>query len=189
MWIPLLGLAIIFGSFQTVHAAIPVQQAATEKKNRYVESGVFVGGFEHGPQVLLSMRRSYDKDTKIERIVLDLGPEQGSPTQNPGEKSEGFKAGRPGFFHVSYQKNPRRVLVDLHNVTTTKVDESKAKQILGKSHFFRLPRIIADSYTNDLTIELPLREEIKSRSKLPKVEVFELSSVGQPGRIVIDTKE
>src|SRR5947208_630414 len=111
---------LLIGTFAA--AAIPVQQASTEKKERYLDSGVFVGGFDQGVLTLLNVRHSFQKN--IERIVFDLGRDDKRSVE------------RPGFFHIAIQKKPSRVIIDLQNVSKSKVSESQITQILRKAHFF-----------------------------------------------------
>ncbi len=164
-----LFLTVFLVAFK-VCGAIPIQQSAFEKKNRYIEHGVFIGGYDRGAQSLAGIRENFDKESKIERIVLDVTP--------PGPT---LHAGRPGFFHVSVQKAPKRVLIDLQNVSGGKYSEERIKKVFEKSKYFFPPKIYTDTLTKNLTLELPMKEQ-------GKVEVFELAGVDQPGRIVIDVK-
>lgn len=150
-------------------AAIPIQQSAFEKKNKYTERGVFIGGYDRGLQFLLGMRKNFDKESKVERVVLEMAP-QGR-----------LKTERPGFFHISVQKNPQRIIVDLQNVSSSKVDEDKLKKLFKTSEYLGELKIYDDHFTKNLTLEIPLKSQAK-------VEVFELAGVGQPGRLVIDVK-
>ncbi len=156
-------------------ASIPVQQSGFEKSNRYIDQGVFIGGFEHGVQSLVSVRRSFDQDTKVEKTVIEIssGGKKNSPE-------------RPGFYHISLQKKPRRLLIDMHNVVGSKMSEELLRKNFSLSRYFSDVKIFEDPMTKSMTLEIPLRETTKASMK---IEVFELSSVGQPGRIVIDAKE
>src|SRR5580698_8509539 len=93
-------------------AAIPVRQAGPEKRDRYLDSGVFVGGHDQGPMNLLNIRHSLQSVQKMERLVFDVGGDGGQAHRS----DEGaMSTGRPGFFHISIQKAPRRIVVDLEN--------------------------------------------------------------------------
>jgi hypothetical protein len=76
---------------------IPVQQAGFEKANKYIGHGVLIGGFDHGLQALLSLRRNFDAESKVERIVIEMA----SDVHGQGPE-------RPGFFHFSFQKKSQR---------------------------------------------------------------------------------
>ncbi|MBK9294601.1 MAG: hypothetical protein IPM57_09170 [Oligoflexia bacterium] len=153
-----------------IFAAIPIQQAASEKLNRYIEKGVFVGGYDNGVQVLNSLRSNYNKDSKIERVVLDLS-----------SFHKNLAAKRPGFFHISVQKNKKRILISLENIIENKLNDEKLSKVLNKSEFIESGRIFFDDTNKNLTLELKL-------AKLAQVEVFELSRVKKNGRIVLDLK-
>ena len=150
-------------------AAIPVQHATTEKKNRYMELGVFVGGHSQPKLILLNVRHSLTGNGQ-ERIVLDMG-----------EGLEERPVDRPGFFHISIQKNPRRVVIDLENTEKAKVTAQQVTRLLKKSPYFSKADFYSDHRSKNLTIELSL----KNRAQ---IEVFELVSIGKSGRIVIDAK-
>lgn len=154
----------------SVWGAIPIQQAASEKQSRYVDRGVFVGGYDKGGQILKSLRAHFDKETKVERVVLDLS-----------SLHKDLAADRPGFFHISIQKDLKRILVSLENITENKVSSQGLLNSLAKSHFIKGGRFYYDEFKKNLTIELEM-------NKTAKVEVFELSGVKQNGRIVLDIK-
>ena len=157
----------------SLFAAIPIQQSAFEKKNHYVDSGVIIGGFDRGIQELLNVRGHFDKDSRVERLVLDMAP----PAKGSGRV---LATERPGFFHVSVQKDKKRILVDLQNVLD-KTSEEKIKRAIKNSPYISDAKIYQDSITKNLTLELSTKQAVR-------VEVFELAGVGQPGRLVIDVK-
>ncbi len=153
-------------------AAIPIQQAGNEKKERYLGAGVFVGGFEQGPMTLVNVRHSFAAPTRLERLVFDIAP---------GPNANG--ANRPGFFHISIQqsKGLNRIVVDLSDVQKTDVTEKQVSALLSRSHYFSGATFYKDEKNKSLTVEMSLKAKVK-------VEVFELSSPDKPGRIVIDAK-
>src|ERR1700691_5968970 len=100
---------ILFLVFSTqVQGAIPVRQAGSEKQNHYIESGVFVGGHDHGFLSLLDVRHNLKND--LERLVFDVGQKASSDAME-----------RPGFFHIALQRQPTRIVIDLENVIYAKV--------------------------------------------------------------------
>jgi hypothetical protein len=161
-------LVAVFLLAATGIGAIPVQHATSEKKNRYMELGVFVGGHSQPKLILLNVRHNLEANGQ-ERLVLDMGGDDDAPVD------------RPGFFHVSIQKTPRRVVIDLENTEKFRVTAQQVTRLLSKSPFFTRAEFYADHQSKNLTIELPL----KTRAQ---IEVFELVSIGKPGRIVIDVK-
>ena len=173
-------LILFFGIFSL--AAIPVRQAGSEKLSRYLDAGVFIGGHEQGPINLLNVRYNisawlsagsgagHNAGDKVERLVFDVG----------GDKPE-QSSGRPGFFHITVQKSPRRVVVDLEDIAQTRVTAEQLTKLIEKSPHLSKVKFYYDSRFKNLTIEMPLKVAAK-------IEVFELASVGKPGRIVLDLK-
>src|SRR4051794_11573402 len=90
------GLCLLFLVGRHSVASIPVQQAASEKTNHYIETGVVVGGYDQGPVTLANVRHSYSLKDKMERVVLDLEGAGGDGKN---------RLQRPGFFHFALQKN------------------------------------------------------------------------------------
>ena len=159
-------LCLLFSS--GAFASIPIEQAASEKKDHYLTSGVFVGGFEQGPATLVNVRHSFAAAGHLERIVFDVSHNTDSKDVN-----------RPGFFHVAIKSN--RVVIDLEDLTESKVTEKQVTQLLSKSHFFSSASFFRDTKNGNLTISMPLKAKVK-------IEIFELASTDKPGRIVIDAK-
>ena len=163
-----IALSIAFSILFSISAwaAIPVHQANGEKQNQYIDNGVFVGGRDHGPLTLLNVRHSLKG--KIERLVFDLG-------------QKGVVGGveRPGFFHISIQTKPQRIVIDLENVTNTKVTAQQISHLFSKSPYLSKISLFEDSFHQNMTIELPLKSPAQ-------MEVFELVTAGKPGRIVLD---
>ena len=155
-------------------ASIPVEQAATEKKDHYLKEGVFVGGFDQGAMILANVRHSYTPENHMERLVLDLAPEN-----SPGHLQ------RPGFFHVAIQGKGRavgdRLVIDLANCKEAKVTAQQVSKVLSQSHFFASAIFTFDEESSNLTIEVPIKTPAE-------FEIFELASDKKPGRIVIDVK-
>ena len=143
-------------------ASIPIQQVAPEKKSYYMSEGVFVGGHTQENLTLFNVRQSRQKHFE-ERLVFDIGNT------------------RPGFFHISIQKNLHRLVIDLENTVDSKVTASRLKEIFRKSRIFKTPHLFQDTLTKSVTIEIPLKREVQ-------VEVFELAGFKMPGRIVVDVK-
>jgi len=155
---------ILFSTYSM--AAIPVHQAHSEKQNLYIDSGVFVGGRDHGPLTLLNVRHSIKG--KIERLVFDLG-----------QKAPADGVERPGFFHISIQSQPQRIVMEFENVTEAKVTTGQIEKLFLKSPYLSKVALLQDFFHKDLTLEFPLRGPAQ-------IEVFELVSTGKPGRIVVD---
>lgn len=126
-----------------------------------------MGGFHQPDLNLLGIRFGIQQPLKSERLVIEVGSE--TPVE----------AARPGFFHASLQTSPRRLIVDLQEVRGNKVNLSELRKQISKSNFISEVRVFHDKRVPDMTLEFLL-------SKSVKFEVFELSSTGKPGRLVVD---
>jgi hypothetical protein len=150
------------------NGAIPVRQAGSEKQNHYIESGVFVGGHDHGFLSLLNVRHNLKNE--MERLVFDVG-----------QKTTTDAMERPGFFHIALQKQPNRIVLDLENVIYSKVTAEQILGLLKKSPYVTHVNLYQDSIHKNLTLEILLKKAVQ-------MEVFELVTPGKPGRIVMDIK-
>jgi hypothetical protein len=163
--------AFAFGCALTkeVLASIPIEQAATSKKEHYLKEGVFVGGVDKVSVKLLNVRHSYQPETHFERLVLDILPTQ---------KISGNV--RPGFFHVAIRKS---LIIDLSDCDSADVTAAQVSRVLSRSHYFEKAEFALDEHQHSLTLEIPLKNAAQ-------YEVFELSGVGdtKASRIVIDAK-
>ena len=165
----ILATITVFFSIAAI-AAVPVRQAAGEKKNVYLESGVFVGGRDRGPLTLENVRHSVQTSTGLERVVFDVA------------SAASDSVGRPGFFHIAIQKKPRRVVIDLQDVNGAKLNAPQVTRVLQSSPYFSKAVYYFDRAHQALTIELPLKTDAE-------IEVFELASSDKPGRIVMDIRK
>jgi hypothetical protein len=159
-----------------VDASLPIHRAGADKKSNYITSGVFVGGRDQGKASMVALRHGISSELGIERLVIDTAALEKTGSARPLNVP-----GRPGFFHVSVQENPRRLLIELEGVVKTQVSPRKLLTETKKSEFLGAPVLFVDSINQSTTIEIPM-------TKKAQVEVFELANPEKPGRIVIDIK-
>lgn len=169
----MMGL-VVFVVFATLagetHAASAYKRSLDKKIGAYLPEGVVVGGRVGKGYTLLALRRSFEKETETERVVLDIGDINGKPV-----------LGEIGYFHASIERNPARVVLDLAQVTRSGVDQDKLLKIFKNSPLVKSAEITYDP--EDSATNLVLNFKYKT-----KVEVFQLNSPDAPGRIVIDMK-
>jgi hypothetical protein len=169
----ILAVITLLTSFSVISmsavASVPVRQAAGEKKDIYLDSGVFVGGRDRGPLQLENVRHSVQKSSGLERVVFDVGT------------AAAHDAGRPGFFHIAIQKKPRRVVIDLQDISGARISAAQVSKVLQTSPYFSKAFYYGDRANHSLTIELPMKTNAE-------IEVFELVSTDKPGRIVMDVR-
>ncbi len=153
-----------------VQAASVYKKSLDKKIGAYLQDGVIVGGRVGKGYTLLSLRRSFTKQTETERVVLDIGDINGKPI-----------LGEVGYYHVSIERSPARVVIDLAQVSRSGVDQDKLLKIFKSSPLVKSAEITYDP--EDSATNLVLNFKYKTQ-----VEVFEINSPNAPGRIVIDMK-
>jgi hypothetical protein len=153
-----------------VQAAIPYKQAGQGKKDIYVENGVFTGGVLKGTVSLLGIRRILSQNTGIDRWIIDLGDAVGAPL-----------AERPSYFHIAVDREQKRVVIDLQNVASSKLDEDQIRAILKQSPYVRGADLRVDGAKRMTHLTVFLKQEVE-------VEAFELPAKEKGGRIAMDVR-
>ena len=106
--------------------AIP-HKASVKKQDKYLDTGVIVGGRAGKGFSLLNVRRDIAKNQSLERIIMDIGDEEGRPQR-----------GRAAYFHANLETKPPRLVLDLHQMLSTSVDEAKLRAIFQNSPFISI---------------------------------------------------
>ena len=115
-------------------AAIPKLMVKPYKKNLFIKQGIFRGGRSTRQKLsVLDIRRTFSKKQLVERIAIDIGTEKGKA-----------KLPHLGYFHVSIEKNPRRIVIDLEKTVKTAIDEKLISEIFKKSYFVQSAQITMD---------------------------------------------
>lgn len=147
------------------------KKALSTKTDQYLSQGVVIGG-QAGPGfTLLNVRRQNTKNLALERVILDIGDKEGKPLFN-----------RVGYFHVSVEQAPARVVIDLSQMLGSRVSEISLGRLFLKSPFIKKAELSIEDGDNTAKIVLS--------TKVPVVaEVFQMPSKDKPSRIVIDIKK
>jgi hypothetical protein len=165
----LVALAFI-GAHQASAASIYKKSLGT-KVNQYVTNGVVIGGEAGSGFTLLGVRRANSSKAALERVILDIGDREGQPLLN-----------KVGYFHVSIEKNPSRVIIDLSQTSRSKISELELAKIFAKSPFVTKAELMMEEEDNSAKIVL--------NTKVPvAAEVFRMPSAKKASRIVIDLKK
>ena len=160
---------LVLQSF-SINAESAIHRASQTKQNKYVDKGVFIGGEAGNAFSLINVRRYYYKKKKMERVVLDLGDDQGKPLKNS-----------VSYFNVALDKNPARVVIELDQVKRAALNESQLRKRFKKSPIVKGVEFIYDPEDQSSSIVLNL----KRRSQ---IEVLQIPSKKKASRIVIDLK-
>jgi hypothetical protein len=162
-------LALVAGP--TAFSASIYKKALSTKKDQYLTSGVVIGGQAGAGFTLLNVRRESSNKLAMERIIFDIGDRDGQPLLN-----------RLGYYHISVEKNPSRIIVDLSQVAKSKVSEMDLARLFSKSPFVQKVEMSMEPEDNSAKIVLLTKEPVAA-------EIFEMQSAKKASRIVIDLKK
>lgn len=146
------------------------KKALPQKKSLYQTSGVVIGGDSGSEFTLLNVRRMQSPKKPMERIVIDLGDKNGKPLRN-----------RVSFYHVSIEKSPPRIVIDLNQISRSKVNENGLSKLFQKSPLVKSAELTSDPEDFVTKMVLNLKAPVAA-------EVFEMPSATKPSRVVIDIK-
>lgn len=147
------------------------KKALSTKKEQYLTSGVVIGGQAGAGFTLLNVRRESSNKLAMERIIFDMGDREGQPLLN-----------KLGYFHVSVEKNPSRIIIDLSQVSRSRVSEINLAKMFEKSPFISKVEMSMEPEDNAAKIVL--------NTKVPvAAEVFEMPSDKKASRLVLDLKK
>jgi hypothetical protein len=118
-----------------------------------IENG-FVAGGESGSgfSILKIEKRRSRPAGKAERIIITYGDQRGRPLKKP-----------PGYFHVSVDENPPRVVIDLAQVQKTAVDDQDLARLLADSILVKSTDMTMDpeDMSTNLTLLLKKQAHVK----------------------------
>ena len=155
---------------ESAFAASIYKKALDTKKDQYLTSGVVIGGQAGAGFTLLNVRREHSQKLSMERIIFDLGDRAGQPLLK-----------RLGYFHISVEKNPSRIVIDLSQVARSRVSEMDLVKLFSKSPFVAKVEMSMEPEDSAAKIVLNTKTPIAA-------EIFEMPSNKKASRIVIDLK-
>jgi hypothetical protein len=160
----------IVGSTSLAFAAIERVNTEVDKKNKYIEQGIYSGGDAGVSHTLLTIRRHYSAKDKMERVVLDLGDEKGQPLK-----------GRVSYHQVSIEPKQSRIVIDLAQIKSSGVSPEALENIFKKSPFIAKTSMTFDPTDGGVSIVL-------NTKRTAQIEVFQLPSLEKASRLVLDLK-
>lgn len=167
--ISICGVYFLSASLLTVNATAAVQKPVLAKPNRILKSAGVVTGGESGPGLaLMDFRRSSSPKNKLERIVLDFGA---------ADMTE--KKGLIGYYHAELQDNPARLILELPQTYTSRLDDKAIRQRLRDSLYVREAFVEFDRNLQSLTMVFQLREPVQ-------LKVTPVRDPRAAGKIVLD---
>jgi len=165
----LLMIALMVAPF--AFSASIYKKALDTKKDQYLTTGVVIGGQAGSGFTLLNVRRESSNKLAMERIIFDMGDREGQPLLK-----------KLGYFHVSVEKNPSRVIIDLSQVARSRVSEINLAKMFEKSPFVAKVEMSMEPEDNAAKIVLNTKVPIAA-------EIFEMPSDKKASRLVIDLKK
>jgi hypothetical protein len=118
---------------------------------RPATTGSFIGGRAGGIFSLLGVKPEIIGG-KTERITFLYGDKDGR-----------LQKGEPGFFHISLDRNSRRIVLDFAQVQQTSVDQKKLAKIMGQSKFVESTEMTMDPIDGSTNVILNLNQAVRLR--------------------------
>lgn len=161
----ILTFIAIFSS-PVLFAAIPPKVKRTPQF--FEGSAATKGGNFKGMQSILDIRHTADPKKNVERLVIDLGTQDGR-----------VLLGEVGYYHVEYKKEQNALIIDIAQTPVSKVSINQLRAKLQKSMLIKKADMILDPVTNNLNLSLTLTEQAKPR-------VFRAVGKKTASKIVVD---
>lgn len=149
----------------------PTSASKINKLDAFFDSGILMGGESGRIFSLLEIKRSQQtgkKGGQAERITIGYGDEMGRKV-----------IGKTGFFHVSLEQNPPRLVIDLSQVQKTAIDEKQLAAVFKNSDYISNTQMTMDPEDLSTNITLFLKNPVKARVHTNK-------NLRNPGQVVID---
>jgi len=163
----MLGL-LLAGSADAIPAPLQVRPGRISPP---LQSGEMIGGLAADEFSLLGIS---DEGSMVanqgERFVLAYGDRFGKPQQ-----------GEPGYFHVSLDREARRIVIDLAQVHSTAVDPEKLASIVAQSKLIASSEMTMDPADGSTNITLLLKRPVKL-----KIASSKSNSGTEPARVIIE---
>ncbi len=164
-------LAIVVGFGTLSEAAIKKNSSLKfNKLDAFAGTGIFQGGESGRAYSLLDIKRqpSKNKGAAVERFSLLYGDEVGRRI-----------LGKTGYFHISLEKNPDRLVIDLSQVQKTAIDEKQLAAIFKNSELISGTQMTMDPEDLSTNITLYLRDQVRARVKTN-------TDSKKPGQVYVD---
>jgi hypothetical protein len=164
----LIIIAVLLSVGLMARASTPFKQSLDEKKNVYMQDGVFTGGKAGTGTTLLGIRRRFSAKAKIERVIVDLGDKDAKPSGK-----------NMGYFQASVDARQMRVILDLAQLRSSALSEQRVQDIFRNSPFVKSVEFTLDPEDRAGTLVLNLKRPMR-------LEVFQLRVNKKPARVVMD---
>jgi hypothetical protein len=145
-----ISLLNLFFAFQAQAAPAPLT-VTPGKISSPISNGVFTGGSAQAAFTLTKITRQAGRNG-TEKWTLTYGDREGKPVPSG-----------PGFFHVSVDRNGRRVVIDLAQVHRTAVDGVELEKMARGSNLVATTDMIMDPQDRSTNITMNMKSAVAVR--------------------------
>lgn len=121
--------------------------------NRYIAKGAVVGGQAHSQFSLLKI--DHATSPKGERVMISYGDLLGQPLDS-----------LPGYFHVEFDSDRKRLVMDLAQVQKTAIDPKELTKIFSRSKLIANVDLSMDPEDSSTTLIVNLKQSADARVSL-----------------------
>lgn len=146
------------------------KQATNKKANAYIKDGIIFGGQNGIGYSLMDIRRFYSGKDRVERLIFEMGDEQGLPAKTLG------------FFQVNLDAKLRRIDVDLSQMRGAALDQKKLADLFKTSPFVKTVKLTYDPEDRAILMQVFLKQNVE-------MEVFEIPAKNKFSRIALDMRK
>lgn len=150
----LLALVLLF----ITSTAIAIPQP--RKKGEFLEGRLYKGGQAGFLQSLLKVEQSSLKTVGAERVRFVFGNEKGDKSKQP-----------IGYFHVQHDVKNKRIVVDIAQLSLTKVSEEQIRKSLASSAAISNVAFTSDPEDGSSTLVLSLKKPVSVRVAKQKTKL------------------
>lgn len=168
----LISLSILFfltstTSFGAIDRRFERRSAPVKKMNQYIKDGQFFGGKSGSGYSLTDVRRIFSAKDQVERIILEVGDEQGRPSPNAA------------YFQVNLYKELNRIDVDLAQMQGASLDQKKITDLFKQSAYVKNVKLNYDPEDRSIIMQIHLKQP-------GQLEVIRMPGQKKHARIVLD---
>ena len=149
-------------------AAVPTSSPSAPVATILSGSGSTFGGIAGSGFTLLDLRRTADNKKKIERLVFDVGDQDGN-----------ILRGWPGYYHVELKNNPSRLVIDFAQMPNSKLSPTAIAQRLMGSLAVTHSELSLEPVDKSLNLTLNLKANTVAR-------IYQVKGKAQTSKVVID---
>lgn len=161
------------GCLLSLLLALPVSAAVPKKTQTAAPKilsgkGELYGGLAGSGFTLLDVRKTAAKGKKLERLVFDVGDQNGA-------KMKGW----PGYFHAELKNNPQRLVLSFSQMPNSLVNEVALNHRLRDSVAVRKTVMNLDPVDSSLNLTMDLKQNTK-------VRVYQVAGKKTTSKVVVD---